>query len=255
MIKTKIEWCDATFNPLTGCLHRCPYCYAEVIAHRFDGKCPAQIDFCGTYHGEPLYHLLTNNLGAYPYGFKPTFHEYRLSQLEQLKKPRTIFVCSMADMFGEWVPDEWIEKIFKACEKSPQHRYLFLTKNPARGLKLSDELQGKFYNKNFWFGATITGKGEHHDIFQGKNTFVSFEPLQELPINYENFIPNVKWIIIGAESGNRKEKVIPKRSWIFELCEVAEENHIPVFMKNSLVPIIGEKNMLRQFPWGEQDGE
>ncbi|MFR1061782.1 MAG: DUF5131 family protein [Enterocloster sp.] len=59
----------------------------------------------------------------------PTFHKYRLNEYQN-KKSRNIFVCSMADLFGEWVPDEWIEEVFEACDNAPQHNYLFLTKNP-----------------------------------------------------------------------------------------------------------------------------
>ncbi|MCL2461960.1 MAG: phage Gp37/Gp68 family protein, partial [Defluviitaleaceae bacterium] len=68
----------------------------------------------------------------YPFYFKPTFHRYRLGEPARMKKPKNIFVCSMADMFGDWVPDEWIKAVFEACEAIPRHRYLFLTKNPAR---------------------------------------------------------------------------------------------------------------------------
>ena len=95
MQKTKIEWCDMTWNPVTGCKLGCPYCYAAKLARRF-GK-----------------------------SFEPEFHSERLAQPAQIKKPQNIFVCSMADLFGEWVPDEWIKAVFDACAAAPQHRYLF----------------------------------------------------------------------------------------------------------------------------------
>ena len=57
-----------------------------------------------------------------------------------------------------------------------------------------------------------------------------------------------KWVIIGAETGRRKNKVIPKKEWIDKIVKQCHENNIPVFMKNSLIPIVGEENMLREFP-------
>ena len=129
--KTKIDWADATWNPVTGCLHGCEYCYARRIARRFgdiscdDGQLHVQAKNVNSY--EDAVHS-----GPYPFGFSPTFHRNILSDPKHWKKPRTIFVCSMADLFGEWVPDEWIRAVFEACEAAPQHRYIFLTKNPAR---------------------------------------------------------------------------------------------------------------------------
>lgn len=105
MKKTKIEWCDSTWNPVTGCLHGCEYCYARAMAKRF----PA----------------------VYPNGFEPMFYKDRLNQFDNCKG-RNIFVCSMGDLFGDFIPDEWIEKVLDKCEQNQQHNYLFLTKNPER---------------------------------------------------------------------------------------------------------------------------
>lgn len=121
---TRIDWCDATFNPITGCLHGCEYCYAKRIAERFGIKPFGNVE--PTELLEPV--VLNDKAEPYPLGFSPTFHRYRLDEPQHWKKPRTIFVCSMADLFGDWVPDEWIKAVFDACEKAPQHRYLFLTK-------------------------------------------------------------------------------------------------------------------------------
>ena len=59
-----------------------------------------------------------------------------------------------------------------------------------------------------------------------------------------------RWIIVGAETGNRKEKVVPKKEWVAGLADVCKREEIPLFMKDSLIPIIGEENMIREFPWG-----
>lgn len=143
MDKSKIEWCDSTWNPVTGCFHGCEYCYASKIAKRFGcafGKDNSCIGVTWSTQGEGKTHELTdpiideckNRKASFPFEFDPTFHRYRLDEPEHYKNPQTIFVCSMADLFGDWVPDEWIEEVFAACKNAPQHRYLFLTKNPKR---------------------------------------------------------------------------------------------------------------------------
>lgn len=131
MNETKIDWAEMSWNPVTGCRHGCPYCYARRTAHRFD----AGLEDKGTVGG---LHVLESKIKAtpYPYGFEPTLHRYRLNQPERKKEGRTVFVCSMADLFGRWVPTEWIRDVLDACQRAPQHRYLFLTKNPARYLEL-----------------------------------------------------------------------------------------------------------------------
>ena len=134
MNDTKIEWCDMTWNPVTGCLHGCEYCYAKKVAHRFDGK---------VFDTSPLpggLHVLEDRppWPPYPYGFAPTFHRYRLGDPASKTKGKTIFVCSMADLFGSWVPTKWIVDVLDACLAAPQHRYLFLTKNPKRYLELDE---------------------------------------------------------------------------------------------------------------------
>lgn len=108
--------------------------------------------------------------------------------------------------------------------------------------------------ENLWYGISITKKTDIH-MFNflpaGCNTFVSFEPiLENLKIQECSIIFRMTdWFIIGAETGNRKDKVIPRKEWIDSICKAADEAHIPVFMKDSLIPIVGEENMKREFPW------
>ena len=258
MEKTKIDWCDSTWNPVTGCLHGCEYCYARGIAHRFscEGKtleAPAELqriwinDSKGSGAGN---HVLRYPVSTedgkkvpYPFGFAPTFHRYRLDEYKN-KKGRNIFVCSMADLFGEWVTDEWIEEVFEACEKAPQHNYLFLTKNPKRYEKLLD----RYMPPNMWFGWSQTGPmgnkcdfSTHHSV----KTFISIEPLLE---PFEKFhIRGVEWVIVGAETGRRKNKVVPERMWIEDIVNECKKNDIPVFMKSSLSGIWGEP-LIQEFP-------
>lgn len=246
MVKTKIEWCDSTWNPVTGCLHGCEYCYAHRIATRFGGAMPdtknhVLEELNRTTFGEP---------DPYPWGFSPTFHRYRLDNPKHWVKPKTIFVCSMADLFGDWVPDEWIQEVFEACDRAPQHRYLFLTKNPKRLCDLANKDQLPEWKDNWWFGSTVTNKESR--IFASGiswNQFISFEPLHEnLEAGLGSF-GGVRWFIIGAETGNRAEKIVPEKAWIDNICEAAKLTRAAVFMKDSLIPIIGEENMRREFPW------
>ena len=150
MNKTKIDWATMSWNPVTGCRHGCPYCYARRTATRFNAglEDPTPLA-CGL-------HVLPEKIKAtpYPYGFEPTLHRYRLGQPQNTKEPQTVFVCSMADLFGRWVPTSWIVEVLDACRKAPQHRYLFLTKNPARYLEL-DHLALLPHESNFWYGSTV----------------------------------------------------------------------------------------------------
>ena len=251
MNKTKIEWCDSTWNPVTGCLHGCEYCYARRIAGRFGTKLPDSSGYPEAHGGV---HCLEWKIkdNPYPYLFEPTFLPFRLKEPEQKTKPQTIFVCSMSDLFGAWVPDEWIEAVFEACEKAPQHRYLFLTKNPARyeELRCKHKLPVK---ENFWYGSTITKPATAFWSNNEFNTFLSIEPLLERfeERKAEDVSPygEPRWIILGAETGNRAGKVTPEKEWVDTICAAADLTHAAVFMKDSLRPIVGEENMRREFPW------
>lgn len=256
MEKTKIDWCDSTWNPVTGCLHGCEYCYAREITRRFGKNLPDCSDFASRNKG---LHLLDSRIDAtpYPFRFEPTFHAYRLNDYIN-KSGRKIFVCSMADLFGAWVPDNWIEEIFAACKRASQHNYLFLTKNPQRYLNL--EIAGKLPKKdNMWYGVTITNMEQVLRAYEtigflpgGANVFFSIEPLHE-DISRHSIWDNMsvnrymEWVIIGAETGSRIGKIIPRKRWIENIVIDCREAGIPVFMKSSLKDIWGEP-LIQEFP-------
>lgn len=188
--KTAIEWCDRTWNPVTGCQHGCPYCYARKIAERFHG----------------------------PAGFIPAFHPERLEDPIKQKKPQTIFVCSMADLFGNWVPDLWIEMVFAEIQNAKQHTYIFLTKNPSRYLRIPLT----YFSKNVWVGATVTGINDIDRIYELRklpnyvNKFISFEPLLGIMPHIDligspffDDEPEIKQVIIGAQT-NPSVEVTPE---------------------------------------------
>lgn len=277
---TKIETFDATWNPVTGCLHGCEYCYARGFANRYCGFNPTPGISNGAWNriqyvkdgprlgvlNEAQHRIQKNGMiakAAYPFGFTPTLHRYRLDIPKHWKKPRTIFVCSMADLFGDWVPDDWIQEVFKACEAAPRHRYLFLTKNPARYKRLSDN-EILINKSNFWYGTTVTNPDQKFfcetPFFTNKvrshsyGIFLSIEPIQaDFPVEkrfarQEGQQPCIDWMIVGAETGNRREKIVPKREWIEHLAETSKLTGVPLFMKKSLRGIMGD-GFMQEFPW------
>lgn len=260
--KTKIDWCDSSWNPVTGCQHDCEYCYARSLANRYggfdhdEGKNPVGNQFViGVQELDKPKHIMRKNglhKAPYPWFFLPTLHRYRLDQPSKWSEPRTIFVCSMADLFGKWVPDEWIEAVINACLAAPQHRYLFLTKNPARYMHLIANGIIPENQPNFWFGSTATIPEMEFFWCDEVNTFVSIEPIlapfEDLTDEGVDPASKTNWIIVGAETGNRKNKVVPQKSWIDEIVSAAKKAGTPVFMKESLREIMGD-DFIQQFPW------
>lgn len=267
MNKSGIEWCDHTWNPITGCRHNCHYCYARTMTTRFAGDIRLNKMAKQDYHmisaadgGSDLYvldHAMLNETGnplVYPFGFEPTFHRYRMNFPSKLKMGKNIFVGAMTDVFGAWVPDECIKEILDVCMAYPIHNYLFLTKNPERYERI-DTAGILPADKNMWYGSTLTTPEDKCFISNAHNTFWSIEPLHA-PFQIwekDEFSPN--WIIIGAETGRQKDKIIPKKEWIEDIVSWCDNTGIPVFMKDSLIPIIGEENMRRDFPEQLQNSE
>ena len=213
MNKTAIEWCDLTWNPVTGCNHGCPYCYARKIAERFKGS------------------------KAWPRGFEPTFHKERLGQAVAAKRPSTVFVCSVADLFGEWVPTYWIQAVMTEAAIGHQHTYIFLTKNPDRYQPLSvDPLVGGWMNRrpNWWFGTTITGKGDMPRLWSLQasdlpNRFISFEPLLENLGDMD--LTGIRQVIVGAQTN---PSIVPSGDAIRSVVVAAKEAGANVFFKDSM---------------------
>lgn len=272
MNKTKIEWADYTWNPVTGCLHNCPYCYAKRIAKRFsrgtgDGVNPSAYCVPGvgyiidTEHNSvadnpnihvvkwPMYDEWIIREGEYgyhydlfPYGFEPTFHRYRLNEPQKVKKPSKIFVCSMADLFGYWVPDEWIEEVIQIAEKCSWHKFLFLTKNPRRYYAFE-------FPDNCWLGASAVNKPDEKVIEADggfkvttahvvadtmrffKHSFISFEPLLN-DVMQDCDIDGIDWVIVGAQTGPGAKP--PKPEWVQNIIDRCRAAGVPVFLKDNL---------------------
>ena len=262
MNRSKIEWCDHTWNPITGCRHNCSYCYARKMTTRFAGDARLNKMAVKDYSltpaadgGADLYVLdnpMINETGkklVYPFEFEPTLHKYRMNYPNKLKMGKNIFVGAMSDIFGKWIPDKWLDEIFAVCQKYPRHNYLFLTKNVGRYIEYGVPAE----SENIWYGTSITKENEvtrFNFLPKGCGTFVSIEPLLEdiEPEKHNEMFRHVNWVIIGAETSRGKDKVIPEFEWIKKIVRNADSVGIPIFMKESLVPIVGERNMRRDFP-------
>lgn len=215
MNKTKIEWTDYTWNPITGCRHGCQYCYARKLTARFPEH--------------------------FPKGFEPTFYHNRLNEPLNVKKPARIFTVSMGDMFGEWVPKLWIDLIFNTMRQCPQHTFQILTKNPKR---INEVVSGDMYTPNIWLGTSVEGLNGAQRIAELKkipqfHTFVSFEPLQDMIMSD---LSGIEWIIIGAQTNPLK---YPPSEAVQSVLYRAQ--NIPVFFKNNMKGCPGvTERMFRQ---------
>ena len=151
----------------------------------------------------------------------------------------------MADLFGEWVPLEWIQRVFIACQQAPQHTYIFLTKNPARYTKIDI----RHFTKNMWFGTTVTGPNDVDRILElqkmfGENTFISFEPLLADPGPLD--LTGIKQVIIGAQTNPDKCAGLES---IIGTCQDADRAGAKVFMKDSLSGRWPDRELRRELCW------
>ncbi len=222
MKKTKIDWCDCTVNPVVGCKNGCKYCYGERINTRFhiikDWKCPQ-------------------------------FFPERLKEFES-KTPKSVFIDSMSDI-GTW-EDEWLFRVLSAINANPQHWYLALTKTNVN--TLVNRLMKFQISSNeplrLFIGKSVTTQNQVDARVNGKEItdFLSVEPILE-HLDITDAIVTTRTVIIGAETGNRKEKVIPKKKWIDDIVRLADHFQINVFMKESLREIMGDEFRQDSLPW------
>lgn len=217
-----VSWASWTWNPVTGCNHGCNFCYAREIAN-------------------------SDRMAAvYPFQFAPAFHEYRLSAPANTKRKQTddprdgrVFVCSMADLFGKWVPEDWIKKVFHACAESPEWEYLFLTKWPKRYAMLSSLPKA-------WFGASIIKQGDVERVTRDMTSFavhegivrwISLEPMLE-PITFGD----LTWcdlVVIGAQTSTRQPEgfvpeFAPNFEWVADVVAQCREQGVPYYLKPNL---------------------
>ena len=209
MQRSKIEWTDATWNPVTGCTQispGCAHCYAKTFAERFRGV-----------PGHP-----------YELGFEPQLRRERLNQPLRWTKPRTIFVNSMSDLFHEDVPDDYIHEVFEVMAAADQHRYQVLTKRAERLAELAPALP---WPDHVWMGVSVENQRWTSRIALLRGTpaaikFLSCEPLLgplELDLN------GIDWVIAGGESGPGARPMHP--DWVRAVRDQCLESGTPFFFK------------------------
>ena len=205
---TKIEWCDYSLNPIVGCPHNCVYCYARNQAKRQKQRC----SLC--------------------YQFIPHPHLERLKHLSFRQKPKKIFMDSMWDWNSSEVEEEWLLAIIDKMRECPQHTFQILSKKP----KGYDRFE---FPSNAWLGTSVTTSADCHridtlvDLKNANVKFVSIEPIHG-KIDFWFPKEGIDWIIIGAETGNRKGKIKPLNEWITLIIENARTEGIPLFLKGNL---------------------
>lgn len=175
--------------------------------------------------------------------FLPTWHEERLLEPYEKKRPSIIFVCSMGELFGDWVQKEYVEKVLKVVKENPRHIFVFLTKCPWNLYKYD-------FPKNAWVGVSITNNSQKAFLTwlfecNAEIKIVCYEPLLE---NIKQRLKGVGWVIIGGQTGPKK--FIPPEKWIEDIIIEAKKHSIPVFIKkNAHYPIRIEeypKNHIRR---------
>ena len=182
MAASKIEWTDATWNPVTGCNKispGCKHCYAERMAKRLHAA------------GMPKYRN----------GFDVAVHPDTLDIPLRWRKPRAIFVNSMSDLFHNSVSDDFICAVFAVMEQADWHRYQVLTKRPERVALLNDQLP---WPAQVWLGVSVESRRyiDRIDILRGTDAAVKFLSLEPLlgPLPGLN-LAGIDWVIVGGESG------------------------------------------------------
>lgn len=210
MSKSKIEWTGSTWNPITGCTKYsdgCTNCYAEKMANR----------------------LKNMGLKKYENAFNLTLHYENIEDPLFMKKPQTIFVCSMSDIFHKDVPDEFILKLFEVMNKAHWHTFQVLTKRAERIKELNDSIT---WTKNIWLGTTVESQKVTHRIDYLRESgayikFLSIEPLLT-PINNLN-LKNIDWVIVGGESGAKARPML--KEWVVDIKNQCNTQDVPFFFK------------------------
>ena len=210
MKTTKIEWTDKTWNPITGCTKisaGCANCYAEIMSKR----------------------LQAMKQDKYKNGFILTMHNNVLDEPIKWKKPHTIFVCSMSDLFHENVPFSFIDKVVETIKSTPQHNYQILTK---RANRMAEYFSDKIIPKNAWLGVTvdIASSKSRIDFLRNLNApikFLSCEPLLE-DLGDMN-LDGIDWVIVGGESGAKARPM--KEEWVQSIKVQTEKQGSAFFFK------------------------
>jgi protein gp37 len=225
-----IEWADWSWNPVTGCLHGCPYCYARDIA--FDIY-PSEVGFGATIWPDRL---------TAPANQKPPESDDVAA--------KNIFTCSMADLFGRWVPDQWIKKVLSVAAENPQWNFLFLTKFPKRMAEFD-------IPENAWMGTTVDVQARvanaerAFENVKAPIRWLSIEPMIE-PLKFSN-LSLFDWVVIGGSSPSKSIDGTPATpawnppiEWIIDLHQQARAAGCKIYYKTNSG--LSDMTRIREFP-------
>ena len=212
---SKIEWTDATWNPVRGCTKispGCKHCYAETFAERFRGV-----------KGHP-----------YEQGFDLRLIPEKLTEPFSWRSPKLVFVNSMSDLFQPGVPDEYAEAVSRVMVKADWHTYQVLTKRSERlSDLLNDRLRFAAKQKHIWWGVSVEDRKyglpriEHLRNSPAVVRFLSVEPLLE-DLGEMN-LDGISWVIVGGESGPGARPL--RKEWVVSIREQCQGARVPFFFK------------------------
>jgi len=212
---SKIEWTDATWNPVRGCTKisaGCTHCYAAVFAERFRGV-----------KGHP-----------YEQGFDLRLVPEKLGEPLKWHSPRRVFVNSMSDLFHESVPDDYIGSVIETMLQADWHTYQVLTKRSDRMYQLlSTQFRAAATRNHIWWGVSVENRKyglpriEHLRLAPAAVKFLSIEPLLE-DIG-EIDLSQIHWVIVGGESGFGAREM--QRDWVISIRQQCRRDRVPFFFK------------------------
>lgn len=189
---SRIEWTEATWNPIVGCTKisaGCKHCYAEAMAKRLQAM------------GTP----------GYEHGFKLNLVPSRLEEPVRRVRPTIYFVNSMSDLFHERVPESYIDQVFDVIARTPHHTYQILTKRAAH---LARYFRQREVPRNAWLGVSVENRRhgvpriDHLRQVDARIRFLSVEPLLE-DLGELN-LAGIHWVIVGGESGPKARPMRPE---------------------------------------------
>jgi len=229
MNRTTIEWVrnpdgtqGYTWNPITGCLNNCSYCYARRLANgrlraRYLANDGASVSR-GTESADP---------------FAPRWWEQKLYEPSERERPSGIFVCNMGELFGPWLDREWTDDVLDIIRHCPQHRFYLLTKQPQELVKWSPFPENAWGGVSAWDYTSFVNACYALSLVRAPVKYISLEPLlswrPDLPTLFES--AGVSWVIIGAQT---KPTVQPRREWVNSIIARAKAVGVAVFLKESL---------------------
>jgi len=235
MNRTKLEWADHSWNPITGCGNQCDRCqYKSIINGLTCGDYRQNLSQTDLYREDGDLKILDDSFksetGAeskYPFGYLPTYHRYRLDRLERLKTGKNIVCGTIGEMFGYYSTANCYEEIFDTCKDNQQHNYLFLSETGYHDLWIGDLPM----QDNMWYGSVVYGSGDLIFAAKGYHHFLYINPVEDLASLLLKLHVHAEWIVIGTGGCRYRKNTLPPKEWIDNILEFTDLLQIPVYME------------------------